>query len=1128
MTEETDTAKAKASIDVKKYVLRIALAVLVFSVLGFLVLPLVVKSVLVDQLARAVNRPVAIESVRINPYTLSMQVAGFAIRDRSGGQTVAGFDSLHIDAEWSSLWRGGPVIRELSVVKPTFRVVRLADGRFNFSDLIDAFSAQPASDSPTPRFSLNNIQILGGKIDFDDQMLAEKHLLADVNIGLPFISSLPRETEIFVEPTFSASIDGSPLVVLGKSKPFDASMESELAFELREVQLARYIAYLPLDLPIEVISGALDGDLKLAFERQEDGRSTLVISGGVAVKDVAVNSGSGSPLLSLHSLEVTVGMLDPLNGRYAIDRVSIDEPEIHARVSPQGTINWVDFFNEKRTSPAASAARENSEKAAPVEWSLGEARITGGVLRWRDESHGEPFDARVDGIAASLKNLDSKNGAASEFDLAFSLDARPWVTLKSFSVKGGRFDLARREVAIDEVAARDSVLLIRRGADGSIVFVQPPSLRAVEASQDDSSQPWKLKLARYRAENLGLRFEDSIMSPPVVHTIEAMKVEAENLSTEPDATARIATRFRFNKKGEVELGGTVKLFPLDTDLKIAVKTLELIPLQPYFTEQLNVVLSRGQASLNGEVRLQRPAAGAGDAGQLAGSFTGQVAVADFAAVDKLDSSDFLKWKSLSFGGMDARLNPNSLAIGEVGLADFFARVVISPQGKLNLLHVVRESGASSKADAAKDAKRAAAVVSTEGKTVAPLAGGDLPELPIKVGKVSLRNGDIKFTDNFIKPNYSADLKKIGGTIKGLSSAEGSVATLDLRGSYDNIAPLTIAGQLNPLIASPYLDIQADVKGIEMTALSPYSRKYAGYAIDKGKLSLFVKYKIEKNQLSAENRIFLDQLTFGEAVDSPEATKLPVTLAVALLKNGKGEIDINLPVAGSLDDPEFSIGGVLGELIGNLLVKVVSSPFALLGSVFGGGEELSNVEFDSGLASITAPARQRLEALAKALLDRPALKLEITGQADVRSDPEGLKRDRLDARVLALKTDDPGKGGDDGGIPAVQADRNSAEYPKLLEEVYSAEDFDKPRNMIGIAKSLPVGEMEALIFANMVVDDQDLRGLADRRAKAVRDWLLAEKVPAERLFLHPAELVSADGKSGDSGQAAGNRVVFSLQ
>jgi hypothetical protein len=1126
MTETTDTAKPTASIELKKYALRLALAMLVFSVLGFLALPLLAKWVLVDQLTKALQRPVAVESVRINPYTLSVQVAGFAIQEKGGGEAVAGFDSLQVDAEWSSLWRGGPVISELSLVAPTFRVVRLADGRFNFSDLIDEFAAQPASDAQTPLFSLNNIQISGGKIDFDDQMLGEKHQLSELNIGLPFISSLPQATAVFVEPTFSASIDGSPLLAQGKSKLFDASMESEVAFELRDVQLGKYIDYLPHGLPIEVVSGALDSDLKLAFQHREEGRSTLAIAGGVAVKDLVVKNDAGAPLLSLRRLDVAVGSLDPLNGKFAIDRLSLEEPEIHARVSPQGSIDWVDFFSAKQASPRRPAsADEVSAKTAPLEWSLGEAVITGGALRWRDESHGEPFDARIDGLAAKLRNVDSKSSSASEFDLAFSLDAEPWVKLKAFSVQGGRFDLAKREVRIAEVAVRDAMLLIRRSADGSILFVEPPSLRAVEASQEDSSKPWKLTLAKYRGENFGLRFEDAVMSPVVVHSIEAMKVDAENLSTEPGTTARIATRFRVNTKGEVEVGGTVKFFPLLTELKLAVKTLELIPLQPYFTEQLNVVLSGGQVSLSGDVRMrQGPAAGAADAGKLAGSFTGEVAVANFAAVDKLDSSDFLKWKSLSFANIDARLNPNSLSIGEVGLAQFFARVVIDPQGKLNLSQIVREAGASD------NARQATAVIAGEGKAVAPVASADQPQLPIRVGKINLRGGDIKFSDNFIKPNYSADLKKIGGTISGLSSANGSLATLDLRGSYDNIAPLTIAGQLNPLIADPFLDLKADVKGIELTALSPYSSKYAGYAIDKGKLSLFVKYKIEKKQLTAENRIFLDQLTFGEAVDSPEATRLPVTLAVALLKNSKGEIDINLPVAGSLDDPEFSIGGVLGELIGNLLVKVVTSPFALLGSVFGGGEELSNVEFDPGRASLAASAKPRLEALAKALLERPALKLEITGQADSESDPEGLQRARLDSKLRALQSEGATQGDADAAVETI--DMDSEEYRELLERVYRDEDFEKPRNVLGIAKNLPVEEMEALIFANTVLDEQDLRDLADRRAKAVRDWLLVEKVPAERLFLRPAEIVkaddSADEKAESSGQDKGNRVAFSLQ
>ncbi|HRD93553.1 MAG TPA: DUF748 domain-containing protein, partial [Accumulibacter sp.] len=225
MTEEIDTPKATASSTVPriiKYGSRVALALIVFSVLGFLVLPPVVKSILVKQLSEVLHRPVTVEGVSINPYTLVVQVAGLAVQESGGGETIAAFDSLEVNAEWSSLWRGGPVISELKLVSPAFRIVRLADGRFNVSDLIDEFMAKPASDDPLPAFSLNNIQISGGKVDFDDQTVGEKHLISDLDIGVPFISSLPQATEIYVEPAFSASIDGSPLLIQGKSKPFHA------------------------------------------------------------------------------------------------------------------------------------------------------------------------------------------------------------------------------------------------------------------------------------------------------------------------------------------------------------------------------------------------------------------------------------------------------------------------------------------------------------------------------------------------------------------------------------------------------------------------------------------------------------------------------------------------------------------------------------------------------------------------------------------------------------------------------------------------------------------------------------------------------------------------------------------
>ncbi len=391
--------------------------------------------------------------------------------------------------------------------------------------------------------------------------------------------------------------------------------------------------------------------------------------------------------------------------------------------------------------------------------------------------------------------------------------------------------------------------------------------------------------------------------------------------------------------------------------------------------------------------------------------------------------------------------------------------------------------------------------------------------------MTLQGGTVNFSDFFVKPNYTVNVTKIVGSVKGLSSAAGTLADMELRGSYGNAAPVEVSAKLNPLAAKAHLDLKGEIRGVDLTTLSTYSGKYAGYAIDKGKLSLYVTYKLADNQLNAENRVFLDQLTFGDKVDSPDATSLPVKLAVALLKNGRGEIDINLPISGSLDDPDFSVGGIIVRVIVNLFVKAVTSPFALLGSLFGGGAELSNVEFDAGYATLAPAAVKKLEALAKAMNDRPALKLEVAGRVDPETDREGSKRAAIDRAVRAEKLKEQVKKGIEGGsVDTVTVD--AKEYPEYLQRAYKAAKFPKPRNLIGLQKDLPVEEMEKLMLANLPVGEEDLRLLAERRAEAVQAWLVEQgKVPMERVFLMPPKLGRDD--KGD-GKASSSRAEFSLR
>jgi len=395
---------------------------------------------------------------------------------------------------------------------------------------------------------------------------------------------------------------------------------------------------------------------------------------------------------------------------------------------------------------------------------------------------------------------------------------------------------------------------------------------------------------------------------------------------------------------------------------------------------------------------------------------------------------------------------------------------------------------------------------------------------MSIGDIKVSNGEVQFSDFYIKPNYSAHLTQVAGTVSALSATQAGNVQFAAR--VENLAPVEIRGTLNPFARELSLDLTAKASGIDLPPLTSYSGKYAGYGITKGALSFEVHYKLDKRRLTASNQLVLDQLTFGEHVDSPSATKLPILLAVALLKDGNGTIRLDLPIQGSLDDPEFSVWGVVVQIIVNLITKAVTAPFALLGAIVGGhGEELAFVEFAPGRADITPSAEEKLQTLAKALSDRPALKLDVGGRAPADVDRDGLKRVALDRALRAQKQKAlVAKGESAPSLDSLTID--AAEYPTYLTAVYDDTKLpDKPRNAIGFAKEIPPADMESLLLASYGIDDESLRALANRRAATVKEWFAGKGgIASERMFVVAPKL-TADGIQ-DKG--APTRVDFAIR
>jgi hypothetical protein len=446
-------------------------------------------------------------------------------------------------------------------------------------------------------------------------------------------------------------------------------------------------------------------------------------------------------------------------------------------------------------------------------------------------------------------------------------------------------------------------------------------------------------------------------------------------------------------------------------------------------------------------------------------------------------------------------------------------LILCADGKLNLPNLTVQK---------EENKDAAQAQPESAEKPAPPTGADpgSPK-PVSIGKINLKEGNIHFSDFFVKPNYSANLTGVQGAISELKPE--TPGDLDIQARLDNAAPVEIKGKINPLAKDLFLDIIADAKEIELSPMSPYSVKYVGYGIERGKLSFNVKYKLENRKLSAENKIILNQLTFGDRVESPTATKLPVLLAVALLKDRNGVIDVDLPISGSLDDPQFSVGGIVLRIIINLITRAVTSPFTLLASAFGSGgsgEELSYIEFENGRANLNQAAQGKIATLAKALGNRPALKLEIIGRVDPLTDLDGLKRVSVERKVKAQKLKELARKGE-APRSVDEVEIAPSEYPRFLKAAYGEETFPKPRNIIGLAQDLPVPEMEKLMMQHAQASEDDLRQLAGQRAQAVRDALLASgQASAERLFVVAGKPFTAEERAKLKGRP--NRVDFSMR
>jgi flagellar motor protein MotB len=1068
----------------KSLVRRSVIGILAFIVLlglfGYFVLPGIVKSQAEEILSEKLHRQTTIGQVKINPYTLRATLHDFRIRERQGDATFASFDTLTVRISYQSLWRFAPVVRELILIKPYVHLVRQDANHYNVDDLL-ALANEPPKDKPAEpaRFSLFNIQIDQGSIDFEDKPAGAGHTVTDLKIRLPFISSLPSQEKVYVQPLLSAKVNGAPLLIKGKARPFADPMEAVVDLNIDKLQLPAYLKYIPGTPHFKMPSGQLDVQMTASFRQPKNAAPRLALNGNVELSSLQINDEHGKSIARLPQLIVTLHEAQPFAQRFDIAKLRIDGIAADIARDAKGRLNVDNLLTPPAAAAQPVAPKEAKSSAAEKGFgiALAELDIRNAALRYKD---GQTLEAGLDKLNLNAREI--------------------------------RFDSGKKTLSLAEVSSNSATLALEQGKRNSSAKV------AAKARNADSGSPYVVTVAKVNIRDWAARIQDRSLKQPAVTTIGPFNLAMRDISTAPGARSQLDLNAAVNKNGQLAVKGEIGIVPLHADLALDLKNVDIMQAQPYFTDQVNILLTRANVSGKGHVKIDQA-----KNGELVGGYQGDLALGNVATVDKQRANSFLSWRTLSFGGMDVRLQPFSLNIDRVSADDFFARVIIDPTGRLNLQDVQRsEAGHKSVTEEQPTETKPVAKGNTKTAVLPEPAKPARNMPPIKIGKLVLSKGQVRFTDNFIKPNYTANLMDFGGTVSDLSSDPNGNANVDLKGVV-NSAPLAVSGRVNPLKGDLSLDLHAEVHGMEMAPLSPYSGRYIGYGIEKGKLSFEVNYKVENRVLTAQNRLILEQLTLGEKVEGSRAGNLPVRFALSLLRDRNGVIDVNLPIGGSLDDPQFSIGGIIVKIFVNIITKAVTSPFSLISSMFGGGEELSYLAFDSGRARLSDKAADKLKTMAKALNDRPAIKLEITGRYDAQVDREGLKRAMIDRKVRALKLKDQvvrGESSDAGKLTVAPQ-----EYPALLKRVYKDEKFKKPRNMIGMQKDIPVAEMEQLMIDNTTITDDDLVNLGNRRAQAAKDWLIADgHVPADRVSIVAAK----PGTAKESEATPAARVDFSLK
>ncbi|EGH41741.1 hypothetical protein PSYPI_04643 [Pseudomonas syringae pv. pisi str. 1704B] len=706
-------------------------------------------------------------------------------------------------------------------------------------------------------------------------------------------------------------------------------------------------------------------------------------------------------------------------------------------------------------------------------------------------------------------------------------DGRPLVRLQRLDVSETSVDLAKQLVTVGKVRSQKLETWAAREADGQLDWqklfatqpgkpaaAQTPAVDekaaepapATEAAAKASAQPvaqskpWQVLLRDVQLRNYMVHLADRVPQEPVALDVGPLNLDIQNFDSLNKAPFTLKLDTGLGKQGNLTAAGDVNLNPVSARLNVTTRDIDLRLAQAYISPFIRLELRSGMLGSDLAVDLESTE-------PLAFNVTGKAQVNQLHTLDTLKQRDFLKWQQLALGGLDYQ-HGKGLSIAKVNMDQPYARFMINEDRTTNIDDLLIPQPADA-ATGKTAAQPKAAKTQAAGKKENPLA--------IYVGEVNFNNGSANFADMTLTPNFATAVQQLNGRIGTIDNRKPTPAPVNIEGKVDRYAPVTIKGSLNPFDPMASLDITTSFKRVELTNLTPYSGKFAGFRIRKGRLNLDLHYLITKGQLKAQNKVLVEQLQLGERVDSPDALDLPIRLAVALLKDTKGRISLELPIEGDLNNPQFSVMPIVWQTLRNLVLRAAQAPFKMLGGLVAGGssEDLGSVSFAPGASDLSAEAQKALDKLSVALKERPDLKLEIEGTSAASSDGPLIAQQRLEREYQYTYYKILQRRGDKVPARAGLIEVPEKEKAPMLEGIYRTRlKQQPPAEWTSLGKEQRAAQMRAAVLKFWSSNEVLLRELGQSRASSIKDYLVDKgKLEDARVYFVDAQLgqAQADGK-----------------